>query len=85
MSHYARLIEASYVGEYTVSLRFSDGVQGHIDLSDQLWGAMFEPLKDKALFSQLRVDPEVPVLVWPNGADLSPEFIYERTKQAAQQ
>jgi len=79
----ARLIEASYAGDYNVALRFSDGVAGVIDLSDQLWGEMYEPLKDKALFSQLRIDPEVPVLVWPNGADLAPEFIYERTKEAA--
>jgi hypothetical protein len=83
MSHYARLIEVSYAGEYSVSLKFSDGVQGCIDLSDQLWGDMFEPLKDKALFAQVKLDSEVPVLVWPNGADLSPEFIYERARQAA--
>jgi len=83
MLPYARLLEASYAGDYKVSLRFSDGISGCIDLSDQLWGEMFEPLKDKKLFAQLKVNPEIPVLVWPNGADLSPEFIYERTKQAA--
>lgn len=80
MLRYSKLIEVSYAGDYCVSLKFADGVQGKIDLSDQLWGELYEPLKDKALFSQVRLDKELPVLVWPNGADLPPELLYERAK-----
>lgn len=82
MANYAKLIEASYAGEYSVTLRFSDGVCGTVDLEDELWGEMFEPLKDKKLFAQARISPEIPVLIWPNGADFAPEFLYERAKQA---
>lgn len=72
MNSYAKLIEASYTGDYRVYLKFADGVQGEIDLSGELWGEMYEPLKDKTLFSQVKIDEEIPVLVWPNGADLAP-------------
>jgi hypothetical protein len=37
---------------------------------------VFEPLRDVKVFGQLRVDPELDTIVWPNGADFAPEFIY---------
>jgi hypothetical protein len=84
MPEYSRLIAASYAGDYRVNLKFEAGVEGCVDFSDYLWGYLHEPLKDKVLFSQVRVDPEVSVLVWPNGADMAPEIAYERALQAAQ-
>ena len=75
-----RLVEARHCGRYRVWLRFKDGIEGEVDLEDELWGEVFEPLKDVELFAKLRADPELFTLVWPNGADFAPEFIYERTK-----
>jgi hypothetical protein len=59
-------------------LRFNDGNSGTVDLSAELWGPMFEPLKDAALFAQAAIDPELETVTWPNGADLAPEFLYEQ-------
>jgi len=42
-----------------------------------------EPLKDVALFAQAAVHPECETVVWPNGADLAPEFLYEAAKQSS--
>ena len=42
---------------------------------------MFEPLKDPDVFRALRVDEELRTIVWPNGADLAPEYIYYRAFQ----
>jgi len=67
--------DAEYLGDFRVWLQFSDGTSGEVDLSPKLWGPMFEPLKDKALFSQVRFDPEMDTIVWPNGADLAPEYL----------
>ena len=83
METYSRLVEATYAGDYRVNLKFADGVEGCVDLSDQLWGYLHEGLKDKKLFAQLHVDEEVSVLVWPNGADIAPEILYERAVKSS--
>lgn len=35
-----------YVSGYKLELTFKDGMTGVIDLEHELWGEMFEPLKD---------------------------------------
>lgn len=41
----------------------------------ELYGEVFEPLKDFAYFRTFRVHPELRTVVWPNGADFAPEFL----------
>ena len=72
------IVEARYVSQYTVWLRFEDGTQGEVDLSAELYGPLFEPLKDQAFFSQVRVNPDTGTVEWPNKADFAPEFLYEK-------
>jgi hypothetical protein len=79
----SHITDARYVGEYTVWLRFSDGSHGDVDLSQDLDGPMFEPLRDRGFFSQVRLHPELRTLIWPNGADFAPEFLRDRLKVAA--
>jgi len=74
----AKLQEAKYQGEYRIWLRFSDGVKGEVDLESELWGEVFQPLKDKARFAELSLDDELETIVWPNGADFAPEFLYQQ-------
>ena len=68
--------EARHTRDYRVWVKFDDGTEGEIDLEKELWGEVFEPLRDVNFFRQLRVDPELHTIVWPNGADFSPEFLY---------
>ena len=63
--------------EYRLEVHFKDGVCRVVDLSDELWGEVFEPLKDPAEFAKAFVDPESRTVAWPNGADLAPEWLYE--------
>jgi len=78
-----KLLEARVVSGFTVWFRFSDGTEGSLDLSDELHGPVFEPLRDPRCFAEMRVDPELNTVVWPSGADFAPEFLYERVKAAA--
>ncbi len=68
------------LGEYRLRLTFSDGIVGDIDLAAELWGEMFEPLRDIAQFNSVSVDPELGTLVWPNGADLDPEGLHDAVR-----
>jgi hypothetical protein len=72
------VIEAKYIRGYTIWVKFEDGSEGEIDLSAELYGPIFEPLRDIRYFEQLRVDPELGTIAWPNGADFAPEFLYDR-------
>ncbi len=74
------ILEARYVRNHVVWLRFRDGTAGEIDLGPEMWGPMFEPLKDPAVFRTFSIHPEFRTLVWPNGADLAPEFLHETVR-----
>jgi len=60
-----------------LAVEFSDGVRGEVDLADDLWGPVFEPLKERALFEQVTVD-SFGAICWPNGADLAPDALHAR-------
>ncbi len=72
------VLQVKYLGDYRIELLFSDGLIGVLDLESELHGVMFEPLKDVELFRQVRADLELSTIVWPNGADLAPEYLYEK-------
>ena len=73
-----KIESAEYVRGYTIRIRFADGTEGDVDLAEELWGEVFEPLKDTDVFRGFRLDKELNTVVWPTGADLAPEFLYER-------
>ena len=78
-----RLVEARFVRDYVLWLRFSDGSRGEVDLAEELDGPVFEPLRDPLYFRSFVLHPELHTVVWPNGADLAPEFLYERIRVPA--
>ncbi len=78
-----KVIEARYARDYIIHIRFADGTEGDVDLKDELYGELFEPLRDPSLFRAVTVHPEFHTLCWPNGADLAPEFLYENVRVPA--
>ena len=77
------VVEARYVGGYVIWLRFRDGTSGEIDLDRELYGTVFEPLRDPAVFSQFEIHSEFHTLTWPNGADFAPEFLHDNVRVTA--
>jgi len=75
--------EAKYLYDYVIWLRFNDGAEGMVDLKDELYGEVFEQLKDMKKFKSFKVDPDFETIAWENGADLAPEFLYEKMKVLA--
>ena len=79
------VVEARYEKGFRIWLRFNDGTQGVVDLAGELYGEMFEPLKQLSKFRLFHVDPELETVVWENGADLAPEYLKDRLIMGAQQ
>jgi hypothetical protein len=67
--------DARYIGDYKVWLSFNDGTQGEVDLVSELYGEIFEPLKDVSFFKSFTLEGHT--LSWSNGADFAPEFLHE--------
>lgn len=65
------------VGDYTLRVTFDDGTTQIVNLEPALVGEMFAPLRDPDFFRQVRLDPEIRTLVWPNGADFDPYVLHE--------
>jgi len=75
---------AKHISEYVLWVSFDDGSAGRVNLKDHLVGSVFTPLRDVKIFSRVSVDPELETVVWPNGADLAPEFLKELQNKQSQ-
>ena len=73
------VIEAKYVNDFKIWVRFNDGLSGEIDFSHELDSPIFEPLKDKTYFNQFSV--RYNTISWENDADFVPEFLREKIIQ----
>ena len=78
-----RVIDARYIHDFVLRLRFSDGTAGDLELRAELDGLIFEPLRNIHFFKQFRIDPDLHTLVWPNGADFAPEFLHANIRVIA--
>lgn len=70
------VVAVNVVRPYVLDVAFSDGVTRRVDTEPLLWGEAFQPLRDERIFAQVSVDPILWTIVWPNGADLAPEYLY---------
>ena len=78
---FVHVIDATHLGEHRVSVRFNDGTEGEIDLSQSLDGPIFEPLRDVDYFRRFSIEGHT--LAWPNGADFAPEYLHELARSQA--
>ncbi len=77
MHEFHRILRATVVPPYGLTLEFEDGAVREIDLEPILYGEVFGPLRDPAFFAQVRLDPDWDTVVWPNDADFHPDTLYE--------
>lgn len=70
------------VKPHTLRVQFDDDTSQVIDFRPILEGEIYGPLQDLELFNQVRIDPEVHTLVWPNGADFDPATLHDWPKYA---
>ncbi len=71
------------VGPYSLDLTFDNGIRKRVNLARELYGEVFQPLRDPAYFAQAYLDPDSRTVTWPNGADLAPDFLFQMEPEAA--
>jgi hypothetical protein len=61
-----------------LDLTFEDGLQAVVSMDTivQTYSGVFSALLDDHFFQQVKVDPELGTVVWPNGADVCPDVLY---------
>lgn len=72
-----RPIEVRPLGRYRIWLRYQDGTEGEVDLSDLAGRGVFADWDDEGVFAQIGLDPHGAV-EWPGDLDLCPEALYLR-------
>lgn len=71
------VVAVELLGDHRLRLRFDDGVEGDVDLSERLsFQGVFAPLRDPEYFARVRVDPEGGTISWPNQADIDPLVLH---------
>jgi hypothetical protein len=73
--HFVHKVEC--LSGYKLLLTFEDESVRLVDLENHLEGEIFEPLKDLGYFKKVQVNPDIDTIVWDNGADFSPDFLYD--------
>jgi hypothetical protein len=78
-----RVVSFEKLDPFTLRVLFDDGTCQVIDFLPVLKGELYSPLQDPLLFDQVRIDPEVHTLVWPNGADFDPAILHNWPESSA--
>ncbi len=75
---FPRIIEVNHIEAYRLELIFDNGEKADLDFRDRIVGrgGVFAPLEEIEFFSQVKVDPEIGTLVWPNEVDFCPDVLY---------
>jgi len=66
-----------------LELTFADGLRGKVEVLDRMQGPVFDAARTSEGFAQVAVDAETGTVVWPGGADLAPDTLYERVRTGA--
>jgi len=72
------ITEVTVVRHGVLGLLFADGLRGEVDVLDRMRGPVFAEARTREGFEKATVDVETGTVVWPGGADLAPDTLYER-------
>src|SRR3972149_7886335 len=75
MTFLPSVVRADYRGGFRIHLTFNDNSEGTVDFQQWLDGPVSEPLKNVDYFGRFFLDGGA--VVWPNGADIAPETLYD--------
>ena len=80
------ITECRAESNYTLWLRFDDGLEGRVYLGDVVTTKSYRTLSDEDMFSRVAFDPVSNTITWGGGIYMDPEVLYRdliTTAQAA--
>lgn len=77
------ITEAAVVRHGVLRLTFADGTTGEVAVLERMRGPVFRQAGTPEGFAAVTVDAETGTVVWPGGADLAPDTLYERVRTGA--
>lgn len=75
--------EVAVVRRGVLKLVFADGLEGEVEVLDRMRGPVFDEARTPEGFAKVMIDAETGTVVWPGGADLAPDTLYERVRTGA--
>jgi hypothetical protein len=77
------ITEAAVLRHGVLRVAFADGTTGEVDVLERMRGPVFDEARTPEGFARVSVDAETGTVVWPGGADLAPDMLYERVRTGA--
>lgn len=74
------IVEVAVVRHGVLRVAFADGLTGEVAVLERMRGPVFEDARTEDAFAQVTLDQETRTVVWPGGADLAPDTLYERVR-----
>jgi len=76
-----KITQLNVLPDYRLDVVFRDGTSGIVDLSDEPFDGVFEPLADPTFFEKATLNNGV--VIWPGGLDIAPDAMYREIKREA--
>lgn len=73
-----RIVEVKPLKNYGVWIKFSDGIEGTVDLSELVGRGVFSVWEDVNFFNSVFIDQESHTIAWKGGIDLCPDNLYAK-------
>ena len=77
------ITQATVIRHGVLKLTFADGLSGEVDVLNRMRGPVFGSARSEEGFAEVSIDPETGTVVWPGGADLAPDTLYQRVRSGA--
>jgi hypothetical protein len=72
-----KIVQVRPLEGYRLWLKFRDGVEGEVDLTDLAGRGVFKAWSERRVFEAVTID-DSGALVWPEQLDLCPDALYLR-------
>lgn len=71
-----RIVKVKVLGDYKLWIKFSDGVEGVVDLSKLVGKGIFKQWEDKRFFESVEINPQTGTLTWGKEIDICSDTLY---------